>query len=569
MADVARPVSLADQIGLVAKLRWRILLNGLRRKNNVSDLIGMIFVSLFGAILVIGPAFAFYFAGYSLVSERRMQWLPLPFWGVFVFWQVFPIFAVGFGTGFEFKTLLRFPFSAGAFYLIGLAYGFSDFPAVASVTWLLVMMAGTAVANVSLLPIMLVVVLLFILLNVTVERLIGSWLERLLARRRTRELFFGLFILTMFSLQFISQAQGRYMKKGSAAGVLRVMKYLAPFPPSLSARALTGAIRHDFTDIALGLLGITAFVALFTALLWQRFAAQYRGEELSETAAPSAVRVRAAPSSRLASGGQAAVQIPHTAAEDQRVALSKFVPPILGAMVSKEFSYLIRNGFAFFLLVLPPVQILLFSSRLSGKHAIFGGRGLNADLLFPAMMAYTILVMVGPAYNAFAYEGRGIQTYFTAPVTFADILKSKNILSVAMIAVEVVICGAVLSWHLGLPSVPTLFATAFGLIFTVVAQLPIANWASLNFPRKLQFGSMRSQRNSGAAIWIMFGMQIVIGGISALILWSARWTGNPWLPTEAFAFLSAAAFAGYFASLPALSDFAEKQKEVLMEALCR
>ena len=161
MADVARPVSLADQIGLVAKLRWRILLNGLRRKNNVSDLIGMIFVSLFGAILVIGPAFAFYFAGYSLVSERRMQWLPLPFWGVFVFWQVFPIFAVGFGTGFEFKTLLRFPFSAGAFYLIGLAYGFSDFPAVASVTWLLVMMAGAAVANVSLLPIMLVVVLLF------------------------------------------------------------------------------------------------------------------------------------------------------------------------------------------------------------------------------------------------------------------------------------------------------------------------------------------------------------------------------------------------------------------------
>jgi hypothetical protein len=138
-----------------------------------------------------------------------------------------------------------------------------------------------------------------------------------------------------------------------------------------------------------------------------------------------------------------------------------------------------------------------------------------------------------------------------------------------MIAVEVIICGGVLSWHMGLPSVPTLFATAFGLIFTVVAQLPVANWASLNFPRKLQFGSMRSQRNSGASIWIMFGMQIAIGGISALILWSARWTGNPWLPTQAFAFLSAAAFAGYMASLPALSAFAEKQKEVLMEALCR
>src|ERR1700761_8574618 len=167
MADLARPVSLAQQIRLVAQLRWRILLNSLRRKSNVSDLIGMVFVSLFGALLILGPAIAFYFAGYSLLSERRLHWLPLPFWGIFIFWQLFPIFAAGFGSGFEFRTLLRFPFNRSAFYLIGLAYGFADFPAVASIVWLLVMMLGVAVADASLLPIMFVVVLLFILLNVT------------------------------------------------------------------------------------------------------------------------------------------------------------------------------------------------------------------------------------------------------------------------------------------------------------------------------------------------------------------------------------------------------------------
>ena len=62
MADLASPVSLTDQIRLVAGLRWRMLTNGLRKKNNVLDLIGMGFVSLFGLILVIGPSFAFYFA---------------------------------------------------------------------------------------------------------------------------------------------------------------------------------------------------------------------------------------------------------------------------------------------------------------------------------------------------------------------------------------------------------------------------------------------------------------------------------------------------------------------------
>ena len=47
MADLGGPISLADQIRLVAGLRWRMLINGLRKKNNVLDLIGMGFVSLF------------------------------------------------------------------------------------------------------------------------------------------------------------------------------------------------------------------------------------------------------------------------------------------------------------------------------------------------------------------------------------------------------------------------------------------------------------------------------------------------------------------------------------------
>src|ERR1700730_3124483 len=123
MAGLAGPISLSEQIRLVAVLRWRILINSLRKKNNVLDLIGMGFVSFFGLILVIVPSFAFYFAGYSLVSGGRLQWLAVPFWAIFIFWQLIPIFAAGFGSRFEFRTLLRFPLSSSAFYLIGLAYG--------------------------------------------------------------------------------------------------------------------------------------------------------------------------------------------------------------------------------------------------------------------------------------------------------------------------------------------------------------------------------------------------------------------------------------------------------------
>jgi hypothetical protein len=567
MADLAGPISLANQIRLVAGLRWHMLINSLRKKNNVLDLIGMGFVSIFALILVIGPCFAFYFAGYSLVSAGRLQWLAAPFWAIFIFWQIFPIFAAGLGSGFEFRTLLRFPFSPSAFYLIGLAYGLADFPALASVCWLLVMTAGAASANPRVLPILLVVITLFILINVTMERLIGSWLERLLARRRSREIFLGIFVLSMFLIQFIAPIQRQFVRSGKFNPALLVVlaKYLAPFPPALSARAIAGTVRHDFIDIAIGLSGLSGFVMLFTALLWQRYAAQYRGEELSETAAPSSTAPSKAErwnatSAGVHLGSKTIAGAPKSA---------ELLPPMIGAIVHKEFSYLVRNGFAFFLMVLPPAQILLFSSQFSGRHPIFTANGLNTDLFFPGMMAYTVLVLMAPAYNAFAFEGRGIQIYFTAPLKFSDIFAGKNLVSASVVGFEVALCGAVLAWRIGFPSLSTLAATAFALIFTVTGQLPIANWASLSFPRKLEFGSMRSQRNSGVAVWVMLGVQIIMAGISSLVLWSARWTGNPWLAAEGFAFLAAAALGGYFASLQPLSELAEKKKEIIIEALCR
>jgi len=80
---------------------------------------------------------------------------------------------------------------------------------------------------------------------------------------------------------------------------------------------------------------------------------------------------------------------------------------------------------------------------------------------------------------------------------------------------------------------------------------------------------MQGQRNSGMSVFLMLGVQLVLGGIGALILFSGRWTGSLWLPAEVFAVLGAAALAGYFSSLDALTALAEKKKEVLMETLCR
>ena len=549
MADVAGKVGVATQIRLVAQLRWRILRNNLRRKNSRLDLVGLIWAGIFTSALVIGLSFAFCWGTYTALSNGHFGWLLLLFWSIFLFRQIVPIFIAGFGATFEFRTLLRFPLSLTAFYLLGLAYGFADFPAIASLCWLLAMAVGAGLASPNLLPAVFLILVLFVLMNTTLERLIGSWLERLLARRRTRELIFGLFILLSVSIQFIRPAITRYAAGSSPVAALRFLPYLSPFPPSLASHALAAAASGQNLSFLLSVAGLLAYIGVFGTLLWLRFAAQYRGEELSEAAAPARVA-------------------PRNAVGTERDTLSLLSPQV-AAVVRKEFRYLARNGFVLVSLLLPPLLVLLFTSQFGGKHPSVTHRGVSAEVFFPGMMGYLILMLMTPAYNCFAYEGRGIQTYFTAPLRFRDVFLGKNLMHMAVLAFEIVLSITMLALRIGLPSTPVFVATIAAVFFAVAGQFVIADWVSLSFPRKLEFGSVRGQRSSGVSMWVAFGVQILVTGICSLILFAGRWMNSPWLPAEAFIGLAAASVAGYFAALDALSNVAEKKKEILIETLCR
>ncbi|HYL64795.1 MAG TPA: hypothetical protein VE077_19440 [Candidatus Methylomirabilis sp.] len=550
MADVAHIPGMWEQIRLVAGLRWRILRNSLRKKNNQWDLIGMIVGGVFGALFILGLAVAFFFGGYEFASEGHETWFALLLWAVFVFWQLFPIFAAGFGAGFEFRKLLRFPLSLRAFYIISLAYGFFDFGAIASLCWLIAMTIGAAVAEPGLLPTLLLVFILFILMNVTLERTLGSWLERILARRRARELFFALFILFAVSVQFISPILQRY---GHTAQpwVRQVLPYLSVFPPSLAGQAIAGAARGNVTDVLLGEAGVAAFLLLFSVLLWLRIASQYRGEELSETAAPARSEASATPKT----------------SEESDVL--RLLTPQVAAVVRKEFRYLTRNSFVFFLLIMPPAFVLLFTMQFAGRHPVALKHPVSTEMFFPGLMAYLILILMSPAYNSFAYEGRGIQTYYTAPMSFRQVFIGKNIIQSIIVVFELAISVVAFSYFVSLPSLPVLAATASGIVFIVTGQLTIANWSSLSFPRKLNFGQMRGQRQSGMAALVSLGTQILMGAIAAPILFLSRWTGNPWLPAEVFAFLAVATTMGYTSALDPLARLAEEKKETLIDALSR
>ena len=548
MADVAKLPGVFEQIRLVAGVRWLMLKHSLRRKNNVWDLIGMIWVTVFSAAIVIGLAFAFYFGGYQFLKQHRAGWLALLFWGIFLWWQVFPIFVAGFGSNFEFTSLLRFPLSRRAFYLLGLGYGLSDFAAISSIVWILCMIAGAGTAQPGVLPAMALVSFFFVLTNVTLERLIGSWLEKILAKRKSRELFLALFVMGMVSTNFLNPAIQRY-GHGAKPRLFHLLPYLSWMPGSLAGNAVGAAVGGNVHGYWLGLGGLFAWALLSSVLLWLRFSAQYSGEMISENAAPVVLK-------RRARKQVADVERPGP------------LSPQVMAVVVKEFRYMMRNGFAFLQLLLPPIMVVFFTYQF-GPGSVLKEHSLKPAVFFPGVLGYVILLLLTPAYNSFAFEGKGIQTYFMAPVRFQDVLLGKNLFLAGMVGFEFALSLGLLIWRLGWPGAPMFLATVMAAIFAVFGQFAIANWSSLSFPKKMEIGKMKGQRNSGVAVWTAFGVQIVLMSVCAVILLAGKWTGNAWLPAVAFASLTAAALAGYAASLKAVNGLAETKKEILIETLTR
>ena len=551
MADVGRLPGLLEQIRLVAGLRWRILRNNMKNKNRVWDVIGVVISLIVGVVFVAGVALGIFAATISFLTNHHEARFGLLFWGIFLWWQVLPIFVAGFSPSFPFRSLLRFPLKFSTFYLIGIAYGLADSAALASIFWLITMIVATMTEKASLAPIMLCVSVLFVAVNVTLERLIGSWLEKILSKRKAREFFLALFVMTMVSLQFIGPAIQKY-EKSARPDVDRIVRYARPFPGSLAGDMIEGAASGDLARTGTGIAGLFGYVVLLGGLLFLRYRAQFRGEELNETVAPTLSPVKPTTSARESGGRELGL-----------------LPATVAAVLRKELRYLFRNGFMATALLFPPMLVLLFSMQFGGAHPTTVKHAVSPSLFFPGMMAYLTLMLMAPSYNNFAYEGRGMQTYFMLPVRFRDILMAKNVVTVAVLAGEIAVCIALLKWRVGLPPLPVFLATIGALIFAVVGQLTIANWSSLTFPKKMEFGKMQGNRQSGMAVLIAFGAQIVFGTTCGLVLFAGRAGSNPWLPMEIFLCLAAAAVAGYFAALEPLTRLAEQKKESILEILMK
>jgi len=536
------------QLAAVAELRWRIFVNTLHSFRGRLELASRIFVGLAFVAGGIGGAVGLGGAAWFLMLDGNGEWLGSVLWPVFLYWQLFPLMATAFTRNVESASLLRFPLSYRSYFLVRLAYGSLDPATTVANLWLLGITIGIGAAQPRLLPWAAVVLLTFAIVNLLLARTAFSWLERWLAQRRTREIMGVLFFLCILSLQLIGPLIASYGHKSSPETRLLgqdLSKVQKPLPPGLASAAIASAAQGQRWTGLLSFLLLGFYGIAFLWLLNFRLRAEYRGENLSESA------------TRKASPGELPALHP-----------SWNVPGLPGpvaAVFEKELRYLSRSGPMLFTLVVPLFMLLVF--RSSGQN-----QGLFAhapELTFPLGAAYSLLLLTNLSYNNFGADGRGVQFFFASPAPFRQIMTGKNLAHAAIFTLEVVLVWLGTSLLYRPPSIRVTLATVAGILFALPIDLAAGNLFSIYSPTKIEAGVFGRQRASLTTVLASFGIRGALFGGAALMLWLSRVYGSSWIVVPVLLLPAVLAGAAYSIALNHVDKIALNHRDNFISQLSR
>jgi ABC-2 type transport system permease protein len=373
--------------------------------------------------------------------------------------------------------------------------------------------------------------------------MVFAWLERWLAQRKTREILGVLFIGAILCIQLVGPMLRRY-EHGNRMQLLRLVAEITPvermLPPVLAAEAIAHSLEGNLGAGFLYFSVLGGYWAVAILLLSVRVRQEYRGENLSET-------------------GPRGAAAPVRQRTDSWVLPDFSVPTAL--VMEKELRYLSRSGPMLFTLIVPLFMLLIFRSNGAFPHH-------RPDLVFPAVAAYTLILLTNLIYNNFGGDGSGIQFYFAAPITFREIVAGKNLAHTLILLLEIVIAWAGVSWMYKPPTADVMAATLAAVLFAAPVNLATGNLLSLYFPKRIEASAFGRQRASPTTVLASFGVQFVVIGTAALVLWLTRGISY-WTATAIFLVLAAFSLAGYTRVLGRVDRVALARRENLVSELLR
>jgi ABC-2 type transport system permease protein len=534
----------------VTELRWRLLVNSLRTVRGRLELVSRILAGFSVTMLALGGTAFLIPVSYFSIVEHHPVYLAIALWVIFAFWQLYPVMGSLTSVSFEFATLLRFPMSFSTYWWLAFVYGLVDPVCIMSLLWLCGMLAGIGAASPSLLPGAALALLCFALVNIFLSRAVYLWLERWLAKRRSREIMGLIFLFAIVSFQFLGPLGARLElhPHRSARSLTSLSTVLEFFPPGLAGFSLQQLEGGDTLEAVAACAGLVGYSALLALLLNSRLRAQFLGENLSEAAAPVAIQTPG----KLREGWD----------------LRGLSGPV-AAIFEKETRYLLRSAPVLFMFVMPIVILVLF--RVSpGRSGAGSGLLMNAsEWAFPVGAAYALLMLTNIVYNTFGADGSGLQFFLISPVPMREVLLAKNLAHTAVHAINTTLVLIASSFLYRPPRLDIAFTTGTALLFAFPLNLAAGNLMSVYSPKRYDLAAFGRQRASAATALIGMFVQIFVIGVSVLVIFLAYRTGRVWLAGVAFLPLAAAAFLVYWVTLKKSAQAAMDRREVLVAEICR
>lgn len=563
------------QFAAVARLRWQMFRNGLRRKGGKGDLWATMAVAPFAllilAVLCIEAGVAAGLA-VTLGHTDRVSW---ELWLIFVGSQLVNLNVGSPSTTFDPTQLIRFPMTPSTYTAMRLFFGVLSPGNVIVLMMSFSAAIGVTIASPSLAGWAFLTMAVFATANVLFSRMVFAWVDRWFSTRRSREVLTAAFFVVSIGAQALNfMYNPAYHNRRIDMKTIRRMHHavavvepsLRLLPPEIGGESLVAVSSGNRLGFVEDNLVSLAWCGLFLTVFGLRMRTEYRGENLSDAA--NAVRakkakVQAAHASAAGNGWLGS----HIGGTAVVAAAGGYVPPasrpidVARTVASKELLYLRRNTGLFYGLVMPLVMVMVFAGRWTVRA------GTHGPLIFLSALAYGLLGVFPMSFNSFGLEGTGAQTYFFAPVRIREVMIGKNVLCAVVALVETLAIVAVLSYSGGLP--PKLFV-AGALLWMVTAmllELTVGNYMSIRSPKRIESGRTAQKQARMASAFLSMGIVLAAGLVGAAVTLIAGWFGRIWIVPLVFVATSVAAAWIYWLNLNKVDAYAWVHRDALFEEL--
>ncbi len=491
---------------------------------------------------------AWFFAATATAAMLQYA-LPLGLLGVCFYWQLMPIFSASMGSSLDLRKLLVYPAPHGSLFFVELMLRFTTALEMQMVlaAGALGLLQNSESGGWRRLPGLAVTIPLFIAFNLLLASGTRSLLERLLSRRKAREVVALLIAMAWVVPRFVIMTDTRIPwlhRAGEIAG-------LFGWPWSAAARAVMppGGMAGG---PAMSWLSLVAWVAVAGWFGRTQFERSLRYDALAALATPLKPV-----SARQRRWTERFFRVPSMLWGDP-----------LGAIVEKELRTLTRSarfrmvfimGFTFGLLIWLPMVL-----RRDSGHG-FAGRSF---LVIVCVYAMTLMGQV-TYWNSFGIDRSAAVFYFAAPQPMAQTIVGKNIACLFFVYLEALVL-TVITYFLRLDfGFGQVLETFFVVGICAAYLMALGNISSVRYPRALSPERVsQSSGNNRAQALIMIFYPVVL--LPVILAYLARYAFDSQVAfAVVLAIAGAIAAVFYWLALESAVKTAVSRRQDIVEELSR